>query len=77
MAGKVRNWNSNSAMHLGVRLAVGGTAVVEDGEGHLPGEAREARRPSQGSLAHAASAPNTWQNRSPENSEPNSNSSTR
>lgn len=71
VAGKVRR-----GTHSGFRLTAGGTAVVEDGEGHLSGEVREAQHPSQGSLA-PASAPNTWQNRSPKNSEPNSNSSTR
>ena len=54
---------------------MGRRAVLEDGDGCSSGEGRETQGPSKDSLVDGVSAPNTWQNRGPENSEPNSNSS--
>ena len=73
VAGKVKSWELLTVAPIRGSVSLW---VVEDGEGHLSREVREALCPSHGSLADAAPAPNTWQNRSPKNSEPNSNSST-
>lgn len=72
---KPETGNSNSATGSGAHLTVGRRAVLEDGDGCSSGEGRETQGPSKDSLVDGVSAPNTWQNRGPENSEPSSNSS--
>lgn len=45
---------------------MGKRAILEDGDERSSHEGREAQGPCKDSLADGASAPNTWQNRAPE-----------
>lgn len=69
VAKKPDTGNCNSATSLGVYLMVGRGAILEEGDGYLPGEDRETTVLAKTPQLVELSSPNTQQNRATENSE--------